>query len=230
MEKEKPISGELVVIQRNDVFTNSWIIAENIGRQHKQVTRVIEKYKSDLEYDGFGSLFSSPGRGTKTRGQERIIYDLNEAQAIFFMTLMDNSPRVLQFKKDLAQAFVKMRRLLMEKQTADWQYTRSQSKQVRLQETDAIKALVEYAEAQGSQNAGKLYLVYSKLVKQLAEYENRDMADADTLAEILTFERLLFGIITSEMMRNTPYKEIYQKAKSQLLEIKRLWAMPRLTA
>jgi len=228
--KESKRQSSLVTIQRNDVFTNSWVIAENIGRQHKQVTRVIEKFKDALSSEGFGELFSSPVRGTKTRGQERKVYDLNEQQAFFLMTLFDNNPRVVEFKKHLALSFVAMRKLLLEKQTADWQQTRLQSKQIRLHETDAIKALIEYAKGQGSQNADRLYIVYTKLVKQISGYDSRDLAGIDTLTEILTFERLLSGIITSEMLTNTHYKEIYKRAKVQLLEIKRLWAMPKLLA
>ena len=220
--------NELVKIQRDDVFTNSWVIAENIERQHRAVTTMIRRFEKDLK--DLGPLFTYTGSATKTRGQERVIYDLNEQQAIFLMSLMDNSPVVVDFKKRLAVSFVAMRKLLLQKQTADWQQTRLHGKQIRLQETDAIKALIEYATAQGSANAGKLYLVYTKLVKRLTGYESRDTVDVETLTEILTFERLLFGIITQEMAQDTPYKAIYQKAKQQLLEIKRLWAMPRLTA
>jgi len=56
--------------------------------------RVIEKYNAD--FNELGAVFSSPRRGTKTRGQERLIYELNEQQAIFLMTLLDNSPRVIE--------------------------------------------------------------------------------------------------------------------------------------
>jgi len=217
--------NELVAIKRDDIFTDSWIIAQNIGRDHASITYNIKKFLSRLEK--LGPIYSSATRINR-RGRPAEIFDLNEQQAIFLMTLLDNSECVLDFKMQLAISFVAMRKLLLEKQTADWQQARLQSKQMRLQETDAIKSLIEYAKAQGSQNADKLYIVYSKLVKQLTGHNVRDMADVDTLTEILTFERLLFGIITSEMSADTYYKEIYKKAKSQLLEIKRLWAMPRL--
>ena len=78
-----------------------------------------------------------------------------------------------------------MHRLLMEKQTVDWQQARLQSKQVRLQETDTIKILIGYAKAQGSQNADKLYVVYSKLVKQLTGHDSRDMASFKRAVEVL---------------------------------------------
>ena len=220
--------NELVQIKRNDVFTDSWIIAENINRQHRAITAIIRRHESD--FNDLGSLFTYTASVSKTRGQERIIYSLNEQQAIFLMALMDNSPVVIEFKKALARSFVSMRKLLLEKQTADWQQARLESKHVRLQETDAIRDLVFYAKSQGSEHADMLYMNYSRLIKSLCEYQKRDQADTETLTMIIAFERLLSGIITSEMAANTYYKTIYQKAKAQLLEIKRLWSTPQLTA
>jgi len=120
-----------------------------------------------------------------------------------------------------------MRRLLLEKQTQEWQQTRLQSKAVRLQETDAIKQLIDYAKQQGSKNAGKLYMTYSKLVKDLVGYETRDTADTDMLLAIMAFEKTLFGIITVEMEQQTHYKAIYQSVKKQLQQLKIYWCTPR---
>ena len=219
---------QLTFVNRDAVFTNSWIIAESIGRKHQSVTRQIQRYKADIEE--LGMLFTSTDSQSKTRGQERIIYHLNEQQSIFLMTLMDNSPIVIRFKKALSASFVQMKDLLREKKTIDWQQTRELSKQIRLQETDAIKELVEYATLQGSKNAGKLYLVYSKLVKQTAGYDGRDRVSTDVLTQVIAFESILRGVISEEMTLNTHYKQIYQKAKEQLTEMKRLWTAPRLTA
>ena len=201
-----------------------------IGTQQRaqEVTKLIARYRIDFEE--LGTLFTSPTRGTKTRGQDRVIYDLDESQAIFLVTLMGNSRKVVEFKKTLAIEFVPMRKLLLEKQTPEWQLARQQSKQIRLQETDAIKELVGYARDQGSKHAVMLYMNYSKLVKKLAEYQDRDSTDADTLLLVMTFERMLEGIIYSEMALNTHYKEIYKKAKQQLQSIKMLWGAPKLTA
>ena len=219
--------NELVEIRHGDVYTNTYIIAQNIEREHKSVIFNINKYWT--EFEKMGPIKSS-GTRLNQRGQPAKAYDLNKAQAIFLMTLMDNTPIVLDFKVRLSLSFVKMERLLLEKKTEEWQQVRTQGKNVRLQETDAIKALMDYAKAQGSQHAERLYVVYSRLVKQLTEYDERDAADADTLLEILAFERLLSGIITSEMQSNTHYKAIYANAKRQLMEIRKLWAIKGLPA
>ena len=67
-----------------------------------------------------------------------------------------------------------MRNFILEKQTKEWQLTRKQGKLTRKSETDVIKNLVEYAKLQGSKNADKLYMTYSKLAKKMANVESRD--------------------------------------------------------
>jgi phage regulator Rha-like protein len=209
-------------IQYNDVYTDSWIIAESIGRKHKTIVQTISRYEQDLKE--LGRLFSSSGRGTKTRGQERVIYDLNEQQAIFLMTLMDNSPRVIKFKKKLAQSFVQMRHLLIERRSLEWQSERAQGKVVRLQETSEIKRLVELAKSQGSRNHDKLYLTYSKLIKSLVGHDKRDTVPADRLVWITMLERTMAGIISAEVDAGTPYKAIYQKVKQELMQLSSYWS------
>ena len=41
--------NELVMIKRNNVFTNSLIIAEGTNNEHRVVRRLIEKYENDLK-------------------------------------------------------------------------------------------------------------------------------------------------------------------------------------
>lgn len=40
---------ELVEVRRNDVFTNSKVIAEGTGNQHHAVRELIKKYRSEIE-------------------------------------------------------------------------------------------------------------------------------------------------------------------------------------
>ena len=62
--------------------------------------------------------------------------------------------------------FYEMERLLLEKQTQLWQNTREESKVNRLMETDEIKRLIDYAKGQGSKNADKYYITFSKLANK----------------------------------------------------------------
>ena len=216
--------NELVQIKRNDVYTDTFIIADGTENKHKNVKELIVKYEK--QFKSLGTLYVLNGESSGGRPEQ--YYELNEPQSAFLMTLLRNSDKVVDFKLKLVKEFYAMRKFILERQTADWQQARLQSKQTRLQETDAIKQLVEYARSQGSEHADKLYLTYSKLVKSLAGYEKRDATDSDTLIMIIAFERTLFGIINSEMELDTPYKQIYQKAKQELTQLKLYWSRPQL--
>lgn len=220
--------SNLTFIKKDNVFTNSMIIAESVGYEHRVIVKHLKTYKERFERRG--NLSTVSAKITEGAGRPTTIYLLNETQAFFLVTLLDNTETVLDFKEALAVSFVQMKDLLREKRTIDWQHTRQLSKQTRLQETDAIKELVQYATLQGSKNAGMLYMVYSKLVKQIAGYNGRDQTNTDVLTQIIAFESILRGVINEEMSLNTHYKQIYQKAKMQLTDMKRLWDAPRLTA
>ena len=45
----------LVEVRKDDVFTNSKVIAEGTQNQHHAVREIIKKYKTDIE--DFGTLF-----------------------------------------------------------------------------------------------------------------------------------------------------------------------------
>jgi len=220
--------NQLAFIKQNDVFTNTWVVAQNIGYAHKDITDHITKHKT--RFKKMGNCYAVNVKITTGAGRPVTAYQLNEQQAIFLMTLLDNSDRVLDFKQALAMEFVAMRRLLLEQQSADWQQMRLTAKGNRLHTTEAIKELVEYAKAQGSEHAEMLYTVYSKLIKQMAECTSRDFASTETLSTIICLERIITGVIWQEMSRNTHYKAIYQRAKDELTNLVNLWAIPKLTA
>jgi phage regulator Rha-like protein len=219
---------ELAFIQRDDVYTNTWVIAQNLGYEHRFIVRHVVKHGDRLRK--LGNYCPPRAIIQEVVGPPVKAYDLNEAQAIFIVSLLDNSDRVLDFKMLLASEFVRMRKLLLEQQTAEWQQARIDGKKVRLAETDAIKQLVEYAKAQGSEHADKLYMTYSKLVKQLTGYDKRDAASTELLYTVSVMERLIGGIIMQEMALNAGYKAIYQTAKGQLAAILHLWNTPLLLA
>ena len=216
--------GDLVRIERNDVYTDSMAIATYAELQHRSVARLISLHITDFEEYGrvYFRDFKSRNSG---RGRPVKVYDLNQMQAMLLITYLDNTSPVREFKKALIRELKRMNLLLAQRQTAEWQAARLETKRVRLQETDAIKQLVEYAKAQGSKNAEKIYLTYSKLVKSLAGYDTRDTAPAEILELVSTLERILAGLITQEMEAETHYKAIYKKAKAELQAIRDRWSV-----
>lgn len=203
---------ELVELKRNDVFTNSKVIAEGTENQHESVVAIIRKYEKDI--CEFGKLEYSDLKSGK-RGQPEKIYYLNEEQATFVITLLRNSKTVVKFKKELVRQFYAMRKFLLDKQSKQWNDTRLANKENRLKETDVIKMLVDYAKEQGSTHSDKLYLTYTKLAKSIVG-GNRDAASVTDLNNLTLVESIILQTIRIDMSMNMPYKDIYKDCKDRL--------------
>jgi len=125
--------NELVKIQSDDVFTDTKVIADGTGNEHKSVNRLVTKYREDFEdfgevkFSDFKSLNPEGGRPTR-------IYMLNEPQATLLITYLDNTAVVRKFKKELVRQFYAMRTELNRRHTE-----RAQLKPIRREMTDVIQ-------------------------------------------------------------------------------------------
>lgn len=193
------------------------MIAKGTDNEHRAVRRLIEKYENDLSDFGKVCILNAH---LETKGgiQKISYYQLNEEQAVFLMTLLRNSKIVVAFKKELVKQFYQMRQLLLEKQTQLWQNTRIESKTNRLMETDEIKRLVEYAKSQGSKNADKYYITFSKLANKAVGLDSgqRDNATAGQLNNLVLIENIINNVIKDGIKKEIYYKEIYQDCKNRI--------------
>lgn len=210
---------ELVILKGNDVFTDSWVIAEGTGNSHEAVTKIINKYSDDFKE--FGKL-SSDLKSNKQTDKKSKIYLLNEPQATLLITYLRNTEKVRHFKKNLVSQFYKMRSFLMERQTQTWIETRQAGKLTRKAETDTIQKLVEYAKTQGSTHADTLYMTYSKLAKRMAGIESRDEASVMQLNNLSLMENIILHVIDTGILTGKYYKDIYQDCKKRLETVKDL--------
>ena len=216
-EREKPPAPFVLAPQRTDgePYTTSEIIAEGTGIDRRKVRDAIRRYQTDLESFRKVASYQAPLQGSKT-GQTITGYILNEQQATFLLTLLKNTPAVVAFKKELVRQFYAMRSLLLERASPIWQDTRSLGKEIRRRETDAIKRLVDYAAAQGSQNAGRYYTTLSRLADRTAGIVERDKAQVVQLTTLLLVEKVIAQEITAGIEAGQPYKAIYQAIKDKL--------------
>jgi len=221
--------SELVSIKRNDVFTDSLVIAKGTNNEHHSVTRIIRKYESDFAELGsieFMDLKSINPKG----GRPQRIYLLDEPQATLLITYLDNSPIVRAFKVQLVKEFYQMRQMLLQRQTLDWQESRRAGKLTRREETDVISELVEYAKEQGSKNSQKLYVVYSKLANKVASVNNRELATIVQINNLSLIEHIILHVIRTGMQQGKHYKEIYQDSKARLNQFSDVAYLESLTA
>lgn len=111
-------------------FTTSKVIAEMTGIEHRKIKVTIRKYQGDINSFGLSASYQAESTG----GRPEEIIKLNEAQATFLMTLLKNTPIVVEFKKELVRQFYAMRQELLKRQTG-----RAELKPIRRELTDVIK-------------------------------------------------------------------------------------------
>ncbi len=207
--------ADLVIVKGNDVFTDSMVIAEGTGNEHESIVSMLKKYQDD--FTDFGKMEFTDLKSGK-RGRPIKVYMLNEPQATLLMTYLGNSPEVRRFKKELVRRFFDMRMILMERQSIQWQQSREKGKQVRKAETDTIKHLTEYAERQGSRNAGRLYTVYSKLANKAVGIQRRELATVMQISHLMVVEDIINRTIQEGMHQEVDYKMIYQACRQKIEE------------
>ncbi|APM39393.1 Rha family transcriptional regulator [Clostridium kluyveri] len=209
---------KLVIIKRvngiEDLYVESKLIAIKTKNNHKSILDMIYRYMNLIKEFGKVAFQMRP---LESGQKEKIAY-LNEQQTTFLMTLLKNSPEVVKFKFDLVKEFFRMRELLREKLSSDWKATRVKGKLCRRNETDVIMAkLIPLAISQGSKNAGKLYMTYSKLVNKCVGIpsNSREKATKRVLDVIYNLENLIEHVISEEVDKETYYKDIYQICKGK---------------
>lgn len=104
--------SDLVIIEENKACTTSLAISEGTGNEHRAVLQLIKTHESSLCEFGRVSFKMRPFE-TSGGTQIKRVAVLNESQATLLMTLLRNSPRVVEFKVALVKAFFKARDLLM---------------------------------------------------------------------------------------------------------------------
>lgn len=206
---------QLVKIIKNDVFTDSLVIAEGTGNEHESVATLIKKYETDFQEFGVVEFtdLKSGKRGRPTR-----VYQLNEPQATLLMTYLDNTKIVRDFKKRLVKQFYQMRTLLQQLHSPIWQDARSLTKEIRKKEGAAIQALVDYAFANGSKNAIRYFSSLSLLADKAAgiKPQQRDCAEVKALTQLYLIEDIIEHCIQQGIQQEQYYKDIYKACKARV--------------
>ena len=116
---------------------------------------------------------------------------------------------------DIIQSIKKNGYYITSEKDKKWLGIRNESKEARRYETDQIKLFVEYAKEQGSKNADRYYVLFTKLInsKMGIQSGKRDELSQETLMELKSLETLVKMRIRKLIEKETPYKEMYQDVK-----------------
>lgn len=198
------------------LVTTSNRVAEELGVLHKDLLEKIDRYVNKFSSAEISAQFYIPSE-YKTRDGRTARNYLITKKGIAQLIGGYSSAVEKAFELNVAyiNRFEEMEQILSNKKDSDWLLTREKGKLVRRKETDVIQDLIVYATEQGSQNAGKLYMAYSKLVNKLVDVEpnSRDKIEFKKLISIQQLEDLFSKVIKDNMEKKVYYKEIYRKCK-----------------
>lgn len=203
---------------RGQLVADSRDVAAMIGRQHKDTLRTISTMCKHLNRRNFALVdFFIPATYKDGKGEVRPCYYLTEMGCEMVANKQTGEAGTI-FTAQYVKAFHAMRDFIRERSTPEWQDTRSLGKEIRRMETDAIKAFVAYAEAQGSQHATRYYQSISSLANRAAGIIERNRAHVIELSTLLMVERAIEKEIRTGIEAGIPYKEIYQSIKEHIFD------------
>ena len=171
-----------LVDNTKEPFTTSKVIADWTGMNHRRVKDAIRKHEHEIRSFGLLGAYATESSG----GRPEEIYRLNEQQATFLMTLLKNTPMVVDFKAELVRRFYAMRTELY-----NVKYEKLERKPIRIGLTDAIKALPEspHKHLKYKQYTDLAYkLAIGKTAKQVRM--ERGANKKDTASNFLTSEEI----------------------------------------
>lgn len=210
--------NELVLLKNDEAVCDSLEVSKKFNKVHRNVTRDIDNLIA--QNCAVKSMFYASSYKADN-GQTYRKYFMNR-DGFSLLVMGFTGKEALDWKIKYINAFNEMEKFILEKQSKAWIETRYQGKLTRKSETDTIKQLVEYAEQQGSKNANKLYIVYSKLANKTAGVTSRDEATITQLNNLSLVENIILRIIGAGILADKHYKEIYQDCKKQLEVFKEL--------
>ena len=183
----------------------------NLG--HNDLLKIIrDEFEEEIS---LGEISQSTYINERGRSYPMFVLTLDQVRQMLVRESKFVRKKVFEYIKYLENQNFLLKQAMWNKQNTEWLETRKQGKLTRRNETDVIASLILYATEQGSKNANKLYVVYSKLVNNLVGIESgmRDIVSIETLFNISKLEDLFQSIMIDCMENSVYYKEIYKRCK-----------------
>ena len=222
---------DLVELKNKKITTTSMIVAEKFGKTHKRVLQTIDKLYEDIQnlMARNGAMRSTSGYEIKAkyrvvRGREFKSYDMN--RKMFTLLAMGfTGEDALQWKMHFIDAFELMENTLLQQGNLEWKKEREEGKQIRKDETSAIKQLVDLATSQGSGSANKYYMIVTKMTNQALGFMQqtnpklRDTLNGLQLSQLKLVEHRAMESIRFHVNNDEHYKEVYVNVKNDVLKL-----------
>jgi|TARA_Y100000296_G_C5143346_1_gene242327 Rha family phage regulatory protein len=214
----------LVETVKGEPRTTSDLVGKEFGIAHNEILKKITGFIGELSPVRFSEMYSEDTR--VVRGREFKTYNINRDGYMFLV--MNISNKKLNNKKlAFIDAFNEMEKALLKlkvnSEGNQWLKVRSQSKQMRLQQTDVIKDFVDYATSQGSKSAKFYYKHYTNATyKALGLIQHKkpklkDTLDCMELSQLMVAENVAKQSIKKHMADGEHYKSVFILVKQDLI-------------
>lgn len=223
------MDNQLVILRRGEPFTDSLLVAEKFHKNHRDLLTKIRFLMAEIEEMHSAKNFAQSieenynpkfieSSYKDASGKSNLMYYLNQDAFVEVVGNL-NGKEARQWKREYHSAFNKMAKMILNKQNAEWLETRQEVKLLYHKMTDSLKILVDYATANGSQNADKLYMTYNKLINKNLGIKpgQRDSLTIWQLHEIEKMQSMIETIVRGLIAKGTEYHQIYKDTK-QIIE------------
>ena len=206
------MSDFTIALIKSEFRVDSRLLSPELNHRHRTILENIDKYKS--QFESLGHLPFETEAGYNNIPVRFAL--LNEDQCYFLLTLMRNNDHIVSAKLKLVKAFRDARTQIAKRDIA-----RIEGKQVRFLETDAIRDLVDYAKANGSQSAEMYYMTITKMTNAALGIDScqRDQLEARKLDELKIAETMVKIAISDGLNAKLDYKDIYKLCKERVKSI-----------
>jgi phage regulator Rha-like protein len=221
------MTKELITVKRGKMFTTSVIFSEEFEVEHFNL--MVRINKLTLEHSRVKTEFVEADF-TNNRNRTYKMFYMTKAGFMFLVMNTGAKEKKMQKLWDMQfkiiDAFELMEKKLLQESTnkknLEWNKSREQGKNIRLELTDVIKEFVEYATNQGSANAKMYYKHITKLeykaldLMEQSKPKIRDILNVIELNQLILAEDLCRKKIRKYMDEKLHYKEIYLLVKQDL--------------
>jgi len=219
------MKNELVHQIKNDFFTNTLIVAENLEVPHTNLLRTVRDVMSMLEkHPSRQSIVFMESSFTNKQGRSYLMYEMNEDAYMILAMQLSQYDKAFAVQVAIIKAFRSMAIALVNQQNVSWIEARQKGKIERVAETDIIKEFVDYATKQGSQSAKMYYMNITKMTNKALEFmiqdktgvPIRDLSSLDNLGFIMALDKRAGSAIEHGMAEKMHYKDIFHYAKAEV--------------
>lgn len=223
---------ELTYIKNEIIMCDSRVIADKFtDGKHHNVKTMIEKLVK--QYTNIKPLI---GRGLNAldpmwnkcdgtyRNRKFTYYEMNKT-AFTLLVMRFKTTAAFEWQLKFTQSFQLMELALLRQGNLEWKKERKEGKQIRKDETTAIKQLVDLATSQGSKSANKYYLAVTKMTNKALGFIQqtggnlRDTLDELQLSQLKLVEHRAMRSIDFHVNNDEHYKEVYVNVKNDVLKL-----------